>query len=373
MSDFKENNAALKIQIFYRLNKCVKMLEKFNELNLEKLAGELSFDEFKKIIIRKDILQTTQNFTSSLDNYKKGLEINPRILITSYLIKYYSDELLGESKDRHPSDEYILSLSHNVISILQTNNIREIWNVIREFKHTFKNWSSMDKDRTIERLVISYYYRSEHIDKIKSGELIKKLELVDIEQQNHMIIELEKQREDIIKSIKLIDRTFDVNYLKKNYVEIYNSIQKSWSNIKIALSNNMKKAYYDMLCKDIENGNLISCFNLLKEIGERLGVICPSKQVESFKNKFNEENLTELLAIPEFTPQLIKFIGFMVDFILLMDAPANDEANKLWKAEIGQTIISGNFSHNFPKILIQIEEHIDIIYDLIIKLNGNNN
>ena len=48
MSDFKENNAALKIQILFRLNKCVKMLEKFHNLNLEKLAKELCFDEFKK-------------------------------------------------------------------------------------------------------------------------------------------------------------------------------------------------------------------------------------------------------------------------------------------------------------------------------------
>jgi hypothetical protein len=373
MSNFKENNAALKIQILFRLNNCVKMLEKFHFLNLEKLAEKLNFDEFKKIIIKKDIIDTTQNFTFALDNYKKGLGINPRILITSYLIKYYSEELLGEPNDRHPSDDYILTLSSNVISSLKTNDIKEIWDILREFKHSFKSWSSIDKDRTIERLVISYYYRSEHIDKIKSNELVKNLELIDTEQQNQMIQELDRQRNDILKSIKLIDRTFDVNYLKKNYVEIFNSIQKSWTNIKINLSNNMKKAYYDMLCKDIENGNLISCFNLLIEIGERLGIICPSKQAEGFKNKFNEDNLTNILAAPEFTPQLVKFIGFIIDFILLMDAPVNDEVNKLWKAEIAQIIISGNFAYNFPKILIQIEEHIDIIYDLIIKLNENNN
>ena len=366
MSDFKENNAALKIQILFKLNKCIKSLEKYNELNLEKLAENLSFDEFKRIIIKKDIIETTNNFTLSLDNYKKGLEINPKVLITAYLINYYSGELLGKSSDRHPSDEYILKLSQNVISILKTNNIKEIWIILREFKHYFKKWSLMDMDRTIERLIISYYYRSEHIDKIKSGEL------VDINQQNQMIQELEIQRNDILKSIKLIDMTFDIKYLKTNYVEIYNSIQKSWTNIKINLSNNMKKAYYDIICKDIENGNLSSCFNLIKEIGDRLEVICPIKQKELFKIKFSEDNLNNLLTVPEFTTQLIKFIGFIVDFILLMDAPINDQSNKLWKAEICQTIILGDFVHNFPKILIQIEEHIDIIYDLIIKLNENN-
>lgn len=381
MSDFKENNAALKIQILFKLNKCLKQLDKFNELKLEKLAETLSFDEFKKIIIKKEVISTTHNFTLSLDNYKKGLEINPRILITSYLIKYYSVELLGELSDRHPSDDYILKLATNVVSILSnkeneksnTSKVKEMWDCLREFKHGFANWSKMDKDRTIERLVVSYYYRSEHIDKIKSGELVKKLELVDPEQQNLMIQELERQRNDILKSIKLIDKSFDINYLKKNYVQVYNQIQNSWANFKINLSNTMKKAYWDMLCKDVENGNLISCFNLLKEIGERLGVICPQKQLESFKNKFSEDNLTNVLEIAEFTPQLVKFIGFIVDFILIMDAPANDEANKKWKAEIAQTIISGNFAYNFPKILIQIEEHIDIIYELIIKLNENNN
>lgn len=379
MSDFKENNAALKIQILFRINKCLKQLDKFNELNLEKLAESLSFDEFKKIIIKKEIIDITQNFTLSLDSYKKGLTINPRILITSYLIKCYSEELLGETTDRHPSDDYILSLATNVVAILSNqettsslSRVKEIWDCLREFKHGFANWSKMDKDRTIERLVIAYYFRSEHIDKIKSGELVKKLELVDEEQQYLMIEELDRQRNDILRSIKLVDKSFDINYLKKNYVQVYEQIQKSWANVKISLSNTMKKAYYDMLCKDVENCNLISCFNLLKEIGERLSVICPQKQAESFKEKFSEDNLTNILEIAEFTPQLVKFIGFMVDFILIMDAPANDEANKKWKAEIAETIISGNFAYNFPKILIQIEEHIDIIYELIIKLNENN-
>lgn len=360
MSDFKKNHAALKIQMLFRLNKCLKLLEKFNKLNLEKFAKELSFDDFKKIIIKKEIIETTLIFTSSLNNYKKGLELSPKLLIISYLIKHYSDELLGTTNDRHPSDEYILFLSNNVISTLKTNNIKEIWNILREFKYYFINWSSMDKDRTIERLIVSYYYRSEHINKIDP-------------EQNQIIYELENQRNDILKSIKLIDRTFDINYLKNNYVQVYTSIQNSWSNIKINLTNNMKKAYYDILCKEIKNGNLLLCFNLLKEIGKRLGIICPRKQVESFKNKFNDDNLICILTNLEFTPQLIKFINFIVDFILLMDAPNNDESNKLWKIEISQLINSDNFAYNFPKILIQIEEHIDIIYDLIIKLNENNN
>lgn len=363
MSDLRENKAALKIQFLFRLNKCNKLLEKFNELNLNKIAENMSFNEFKKIIIKKEIIQTTQALTLSLDSYKKGLAINPRVLISSYLIKNYPIELLGDISDRHPFDDYILTLSCRVVDTLNNNNIGDIWNILREFKYQFENWSNMDKNRTIERLIISYYYRSEHIDKIKSEELIN-------EQLQQMITELENQRNDIIKSIILIDKTFDINYLKNNYRLLYKSIQNSWDNIKISVSNNIKKAYYNMLVKDINNGNLISCYNLIKEIGERLCVICPHKQVESFKEKFNDDNLTKVLHSCEFTPEIIQFIGLIVDFILIMDAPANDETNKKWKNEIKQIILSGNFTTDFPKILIQIEEHIDIIYQLIMKLNS---
>jgi len=224
MNDFKENNAVLKIQFLFRFHTCIQKLKKLQDLNLEKLAKKLSFDEFKKIIIKKDIIETTQKFTLSLDNYKKGLCINPRILITSYLIKYYSKELLSEPTDRHPSDEYILNLSNNIISSLKTTNIREIWTILREFKDYFKRWSSNDKAVTIERLMISYYYRSQHIDKIKSGKL------VDTKQQNYMIQELERQKNDILKSIKLTDIDADISYLEENYVDIFNSIQKSYYN-----------------------------------------------------------------------------------------------------------------------------------------------
>ena len=367
MSDLKEN-AALKIQYLLKLNNCKKLLIEFKTLELKSNAQSLSFDKFQKIIIKKEVINNVKIFTESLDKLKKGLSINPRVLITAYMITYFSIDLLGEEKDRHPTDNFILELATNVVNKLEESNINQIWDILRDFKVGFSNWSQMDKDRTIEKLVVSYYYRCEHLEKINSGELTKKPELFDPEQQQDMIEELERQKEDIIKSIKLIDRKFDIKYLKENYKQIYNTIQQTWSNVHVNIANTMKKAFYDMLVSDINNGNLISCFNLLKEIGERLSLLCPKNKVASFKNKFTDENLTNILATPEFTSELIKFIGMITDFISLVDAPVNDETNKQWKQEI-VNLLTCNFSLNFPKILIQIEEHIDVIYDLIISMN----
>jgi hypothetical protein len=370
MSDFKENNAALKIQFLFKLNHASKLLDEFNNLELKKHAKEKSFDEFKKIIIKKEIIDIAKKFTDSLEKFKKGLNINPRVLITSFLITFYTDELIGDISDRHPSDDYIYTISLLVVEELEKKSIPNLWNLLRDFKLAFANWSKMDKDRTIERLIVSYYYRCEHIEQINNKEIVRKFAQFNEKQQEEMKLELEKQKSDICRSIKLIDKTFNLEYLKKNYKQLFNGINQSWEKIKTNVSDTMKKAYYNMLIEDVNNGNLLSCFNLLKEIGERLGVICPIKQSELFKEKFSEDNLHNVLSVCEFSSELKNFVIFMIDFIILMDAPINDKTNNEWKKTVVQSMNNNDdFAQNFPKILIQIEEHIDIIYDLIIKLN----
>lgn len=368
MSGFKANSAALKIQFALKLNNCIKNLEKFQDIKLNILSSSMSFDEFRKIIIKADIINITKHFCDTLESFKSGLKINPKVLITAYLIKAYPDELVGTEKDLHPTDKYIIELASDVVNNLESNKINDIWNKLKEFKLGFADWSRMDKDRTIEKLVISYYYRSDHIDKIKSGQLTKSNELVDKEQTEQMLMELQRQKNEIIHSIKLIDKNFDIKYLEANYVEIFNQIQQSWLQIHVNITNTMKKAYYDMLSNDISNGNLLSCFSLLKEIGQRLTVLCPQKSQKSFASKFSDGVLTDLLAEPEYTNQLVKFIGFILDFIIQMDAPINDESNVQWKVQIAEQI-KNPFAQSFPQILIEIEEHIDKIYQMIIDLN----
>jgi len=368
MSDFKANSAAFKIQFALKLNNCIKNLEKFQNIKLNKLSSSISFDEFRKIIIKPEVIEITKQFVNTLETFKSGLKINPKVLITAYLLKSYPSELVGTEKNLHPSDMYIIELSTSLVDILESNKINNIWNKLKEFKLAFEDWSHMDKARTIEKLITSYYYRCEHLDKIKSGELVKKQEYVDKEQQEQMIAELQRQKNQIINLIKQIDKNFDIKYLEANYVEIFNHIQQSWAQLHVNITNTMKKAYYNMLSNDISNGNLLSCFSLIKEIGQRLTVLCPKKSQTSFASKFSDDVLTELLSEPEYTNQLIKFIGFMLDFIIQMDAPVNDESNAQWKIQVAE-LIKSPFAQSFPQILIQIEEHIDQIYQTIIDLN----
>jgi hypothetical protein len=368
-----KEKSAIKIQLIFKINNCLKKLENFNNIKLTSLASSISFGEFQKIICKKDVLEASSLFIKSLNMYKSGvvtksLYNSTKIFISSFLIKFYSNELLGEMKDWHLYDTNVYNSANNLIDSItgssDSQNIKQVWDNLFEFNTMFLIWSSMDKDRTIEKLIISYYYRCEHIDKIKDDNSN------EFEQKLDMLEQLEKQKSELIRSIIIIDKDFDIEYLKKNYVEIFNNIMASWQKIESAIALNMKKAYYNMLIDDIKKGEMMSTFNLLKDIGNRLLVLCPEKRKTSFQDKFSDNMLLELLQDLTFNNRNTEFINFIVDFICLMDAPINDMNNKKWKDNIN-ILFSSDFSICFPNILLQIEEHIDMIYDLIIKLQDS--
>jgi hypothetical protein len=220
----------------------------------------------------------------------------------------------------------------------------------------------MDKCRLLEDCIKSYYFKCEHLEKIKSNELIKKPELHDKTQIDEMVIELEKQKKDLLNNIQFIDRAFDIKYFEKNYKEVYKKIIDTKHDIEQSIVNNMKLAYYDLLCDDIKKGNMISTLNIIKEIGDKLIILCPKENKELFRKKFDIDNITNLLIDCSFTQKLNKFLLMIIDFIILMDAPIHDETNKLLREE-AKIMMVNNFSKNLPQILINTMEHIDRLYN----------
>jgi len=261
------------------------------------------------------------------------------------------------------NDLFMQTMSSDVIDLLISScpNIAKLWACLCNFKNSFINWSIMNVNRSIEQLIISYYYRSEHIDKISCNTDI------DLEQQKYMLLELKRQRNQILSTILMFDKTFDINYLKINYIQIFNDIQASQKYIQQIILTNVKKAYFDSLVTDVKSENMLGCFNLIKNIGQRLCILCPKKSVEQFSKKFTDDTIISMLQTKEFTTEIIEFINLMVDFIVCIDAPVNDQSNIIWKKNV-KMLINNNFHYNFPLILISIEEHIDIIYSLITKL-----
>lgn len=332
-----EDYAASKIQFLFKLNSCKQSLKFFNDLKLLSFAENNTFEQFQHLIVQKNVINITQKLTDSLEKFKKGLNITPKILISSYIIYFYPNEIFSEEK--HPIDNNIIEHANNVIKSLENNNILELWTNLKDYKYNFNNFMKHDKNRTIEQIIVSYYYRMEHINKINSENAPNKIE---------MLFELETQRKELIKSLKIIDKTFDIKYLEENYESLYISIQNGWEQMADSLTKNMKKAYYDMLNQDLENGETLSCENLIQDIKERLFVICPEKYKQLF-----ETNFKSVPYVSSENSKFREFILMMVDFILLMDSPINDQLNNSWR----QQIIELN---DIPRILIEIEERCDL-------------
>jgi hypothetical protein len=357
------------IQMYYRKYKCIQQTKNIQELHKYFVSESKTntFDDFKKIILKKSIQTIFMNFCATYNNYKKGVEIKYRIILTLYFIYLYPNDILFNAI--HPYDRMLQDAANDLVKHIYTEpiNINNIWDGLQHFNLTFVQWAKMDKDRLIEDCIKSYYFKCEHIDKI----LEDKSQKSDNEQKLDMINELENQKKDLVSNILSLDNTFDTKFFEENYKLIYNNIILIKEKLHNSISINMKLAYYNMVSEDLKNGTLLSALDMLKEIGRRLILICPTHTKEKFSEKFIDNNLITLLFDCAFTPEIIKFIYFLFDFIRLLDAPSNDESNNNYRSTI-ETQTKQEFHIYFPKILLHIEEKIDEIYNLIIHTNSVN-
>jgi hypothetical protein len=367
-----QNIKAKQIQHFYRVYKFNTYLKKLNSLDLQALASTLNFMDFTKVMRKKEVIKGSSEF---LQKFSKLLDqkitVNSKIMLSGYLINYYADELLDKPNDRHPVDKGILEWSQELIKLLEETEYTSILNVKRlglflnNFNIIFNQWKTMDKSRTIERIIVSYNNRSEHID------VIKKDTKLEVNQKSEMIQELEKQRQQLIYDILLIDPEFNTEYFKQNYKKVYNDLKQSWEKIFKSTGNVMKKAYYDMVSQEIQNGNSKPLYDLLMEISKRILIVTPEKRKDSFTEKLNGDNISEILSYGDWNEDLIKHIKFLADIIIMFSAAVDDKENLEWKKSLN-FLEKYNYAEKLPLVLIEMEEKLDKIFRYIIENSKKN-
>ena len=367
-----QNIKAKQIQHFYRVYKFNTYLKKFRNLDLQALASTIKFIDFTKVMRKKEILKGSneflQNFSKLLNN---KITVNSKIMLSGYLINYYADELLDKPDNRHPVDKGILEWSQELIKLIEETeyisilNVRRLGLFLNNFNIIFNQWKTMDKSRTIERIIVSYYNRSEHID------VIKKETTLETTQKNEMIQELEKQRQQLVYDILLIDPDFNTEYFKENYKKIYDDMKQSWEKVLKSTGNVMKKAYYDMVSQEIKNGNSKPLYDLLMEISKRILIVTPEKRKDSLTEKLNGDNISELLSYGDWNEDLIKHIKFLADIIIMFSAAVDDKENLEWKKSL-DFIEKYDYIEKLPLVLIEMEEKLDKIFRFIIENSKNN-
>lgn len=168
---------------------------------------------------------------------------------------------------------------------------------------------------------------------------------VDQSQKDDMIMELEKQNDDILKTIMIFDNKFDISYLKNNYSSLYQNIIKSWQSMKENITRNMMKAYYDLLCDDILKGNNTLILLLFQDIQIKIN---NKYDASHFINKFKINNLVKILEKSEFNTELVELILLITDLI---------NKSEMWKSHI-ISLIKNPYHINLPKILIDLIENL---------------
>lgn len=360
---------ARRIQRQFRKNKILKCTTHFLNLKLIETGKDTSFLTFADYIRTKDVVDVSKKYIDSFNQYKKDFKLNSKILLTAYLISLFKEELLG--KELHQMDQGVLEWSQEVVKrideIKQSSDSKEVdklWLLLNNYNVIFRQWKESDKSRMVESIIISYYNRCKHIEKINADAKL------DEEQKKLCIEELEKQKISVLSNIKFIDPEFNVEYFKENYELVYDNMNKAYDNMALQIGNTMKKAYFDMLKEEMKVDNYLPIAEVMVEISKRLLVIVPEKRREKFAEKINAEVIVELISEKSWTSELQEYLKFVCESVFMLGAPCDDEENKKWLNEVNQ-LMQDNYDNNLPLILIQIEEKLDRIYQLINEFNNN--
>lgn len=356
------------IQKNFRIKKINKLFKNFREMNVKQNAETLNFDKFTKFIRTRNVILNTRAISQYYNSIGFSNKLNGQKLLSSYLLVFFSNDLLGEEKHRSGDDNNMINWSEKLIDIFENTNITE-YNYFQNLGYFLMNyekvmnvWLEHDKNKSINAIIKSYYNRRQHID------IISKDEKLDNLQQKVMIGELKKQCKDLMKSIKMISSDFNVEFFEQNYEKIHDDMEKSNKIMVEKLSLNMRKAFMDKITNDINKGDMKSLYLNLIEIGERFITICPEKYKKSFSKKFEMDYIVDIVSDGEWNNKIINFIEFLVDTLIIFDSLDNEKDNLIIKENI-KALMLGDFSKNIVEIIMIINERIDSIYQTLKKLS----
>lgn len=349
----------IKIQRFYRIYKLSKLFDEFEKYNMSR--KNIGFEEYTKKMNQKNIIYNVNQIILTLNKLcDTSFKIYPRIILTAFLINNYSNDVIGHLKDRHPIDNFIIDWSKKLVKIFKLeNNYYEnilLIKYLNNYVDVFNNWKNIDKNRTIQNIIISFGNRMEHL------EYVKKEELED-EAKQHIISSLTSECDSLLKSVKIIDNDFDVDNLKVNYKEIIIKIKESMEQIFYDLSYNFKNAYLDILIEEFSNDNNSVIINLINETNDRILLLTPKEYIDSIRTKFNSYDYTDYLLEDNYS-KLNEYFIFLIDTVAIYSAPEDLEENTLWKVDMINWLNSDtdiDYKVVIPSLLLEINTKIDLL------------
>lgn len=358
-----DNKKIIKIQRSFRIYKLNKLFIQFEKNNMNK--NICSFDEYSKKLLNKNIISNVTNIINALNKLcNSNITISPKIILTGFLIKNYTDDIIGNIKDRHPIDIHIIDWSKKLVQEFKSekefHEYKLLITYIENYHELFKTWKNIDKNRTIQNIIISYGNRRDHLEYINDEEM-------NMDSKNKVVNELNKECRHFILSLLKIDPYFDIEYLKSNYKNIIADIYENMSKIYEDITLNFQKAYLDILIDEFRNDNKNIILNFINETNDRILLLTPKEYNTSVKNKLSSYNYKKLL-IENKLNYFNDYFYFIMDTVMLYSSPEDDNENAEWKNSIENWLnsVPDLYYHEvIPLLLIEINVKIDKIINKI--------
>jgi hypothetical protein len=320
---------------------------KLVKLNLINRAKKSNFNEFSKLIIDKDILQTVNTFLERTRAICEQLKINNREYLTIHLLFFFWKEIVPE-KEVTQLDTYMYHTCEEFIKIQKFDLIKIIF-ILFKFKKTFDLWKFNDQNRLLHALIISFANKRKHLDEIHSKDTCEN-------QKDNMITEIESQIDDIKQLIIKTDHNFDLKYLEENYDKIIEQIANDFNNISNKISDTFKQTFIDFINQEfIKNKNIID--NHLIDITKRL------HQLSSDDDKIILDSLIK-------TNNYEHIFKLFVRIIFKYEAPIDNKDTNEVIVIIDNAFQTNKWKNVVGEIIYLLNTRIDKIYLRIKKLKN---
>lgn len=337
------------IQRYYRIYKINKIIKKIIKY---KLFSENDFNKYKKIMTNKELINDVNILIKWLQNSinNNNHTYSPKKFLTAIMIYNFPNEILGNIKDRHPIDILLLDninvLVNSFFHINKYEKLRNFINYVIIFEELFNEWKSMDVNRTIQNIIISYKHRQDHIKYINNTD-------------NEATTVLNNECDIMLKTILHIDSKYNIEYVKTHYNDIYEVINMTMHKIENKIKTNFQKAYIDYLIYEFSNNNDLNIIKkLILETNERIILYVPDNIKNSIKKKLNKYNYNELLLEYDWSDNLNDYFKFIIDTVICCDKKKQCDINII---KLLYQMVGNNYHHNIPYILVHINMLIDII------------
>jgi len=253
----------------------------------DEIIKKKTFSQAIKYITNKHTIKSVSDYLKKIncDN------INAKIILSSYMIRYHSDNVLGYSK----LDEDILLCSLGLHKILESDKSNLIKKEnIKEYIILYNKWKDFDIQNQVNNLISEYYVINKQRKNLKD-------DILDTE--------LEKIQQKIKKHISLLDPDDGIRLLnesEKKYEEM-NPLNGFENDIR----NSFRKTYNNYVKKKLINNDIEVVTKNFKELRKMLLQCTTDKKIKDeivsslyIKYLSDEELYKFLLKVYKFILQL---------------------------------------------------------------------